>query len=36
MRRIFAALATAFLLVICSQKVTAQINLHTEDLPRFY
>jgi hypothetical protein len=36
MTRIFAALATAFLLVICSQKVTAQINLHTEDLPRFY
>lgn len=32
----FAALATAFLLIVFSQRVTAQINLHTEDLPRFY
>jgi uncharacterized protein YjaZ len=36
MSRIFAVLATAFIFVFCSQKVTAQINLHTEDLPRFY
>jgi hypothetical protein len=36
MIRIFVALATAFLFVICSQKVSAQINPHTEDLPRFY
>lgn len=36
MTKQFKSLATGILFFICTQKLTAQINLHTEDLPRFY
>ena len=36
MKNKLTTFATAFLFVVYSQKTMAQINLHTEDLPRFY